>query len=72
MELRVRTEEGIRVIGDHKNDNIIDVNGVVYDSLAIDLYPRFYYKPLTFGGWLINQEWHYERTQQNYIFVKNI
>ena len=43
MELRVRTEEGIRVIGDHKNDNIVDVNGVGYDSLAIDLYPRFYY-----------------------------
>ena len=43
MNLRLQHKESIRIVGDCKENNFIDVSGVGYESLAIDLFGTFQY-----------------------------
>lgn len=41
MDIRLRTTESIRVIGDSKQDNFIDIIGINDGAMCQELYPRF-------------------------------
>jgi len=43
MELRIRQNDNIRVIGDHEGGNFIDLYSVGYEALAVDLFSHFQY-----------------------------
>lgn len=43
MDLKLRNSDSIRVIGDDKKNNFINILGVGNNSLAIDFIPIFYY-----------------------------
>jgi len=43
MELRIRSNDSLRIVGDHKGTNFIDIYGVGYDSLAVDFFSHFQY-----------------------------
>ena len=43
MDLKIRSEDSLRISCDHDNNNFIDVKHVGYESMAIDLFCRFQY-----------------------------
>lgn len=44
MDLRLRSKDRIRIVGDHEENNFIDVGGTDWDlAMTVDLYPAFHY-----------------------------
>jgi len=43
MNLKLNSKDSLRITGDHKGNNFIDVGSVGYESLAVDLFGHFHY-----------------------------
>jgi len=43
MDLRIRRDDSVRVVGDFDGSNFMDIRSVGYESLAVDFYGHFNY-----------------------------
>ena len=43
METRIRKDDRLRIVGDFKGNNFIDIRQVGYESIAVDLHASFNY-----------------------------
>lgn len=43
MDLKIQNKDRLRIHCDYKENNFIDIEQVGYESMCIDMFPRFHY-----------------------------